>query len=178
MKNKILIISLGALCALLVFETGYLVGIGEQRIRYVYHPAPRFEYFTPPPARDLVLNMQPIQQKSRSFFVAAMTSRETAEATIITINLPGLDKGDIKIDVKGKYLTVQAGQKKEVNIGNNNYYSEELSAANFVQRITLPENVRPERIRAEFNKDNLTITIPKDKRSKKVSESVINIPIK
>ena len=34
MKNKVLITSLAALCALLIFETGYLVGLGEQRAIY------------------------------------------------------------------------------------------------------------------------------------------------
>jgi len=151
MKNKTLMIGLGILCALFILETGYLIGIGEERTSYVY-TAPRFEYVTP----------APIQHKSRSFFVAAMTSRETPQATIITINLPGLDKREIKIEAKGRDLTVLAGQE---------------SAANFVQKITLPDNVRPEEIRAEFSNENLTITIPKDKKARRPSGKTINIPI-
>lgn len=167
MKNKTLIIFLAILCALVILEAGYLIGIGEPRIRCVYL-APRFKYVAP----------MPIRQTSKSFFVAATTSRETDEDTVITINLPGLEKEDIKIEVKGRYLTVLASQKKEASAANKNFYLEELSAANFMQRITLADNVKPEEIRAEFSNENLTITIPKDKKAGRSSGKTINIPIR
>ena len=184
MKNKILMISLGILCVLLVFETGYLIGIGERRAAYPVFTSPSRACW---PERNIypgcytasrVERKLPIQKVKKSFFVAAMTSRETPRATIVTINLPGLEKTDIKIEAKGQYLTVYAGQRREVISGNKDFYQESSSAASFAQSISLPENVRPEDIRAEFNKDNLTISIPKNKRSKKVSQDTVNIPIR
>jgi len=187
MKNKILITSLAALCALLIFETGYLVGLGEERAIYrmlinQYGNFRPMRYMLPvrnmpremavPPAERLV------QQKSRSFFVAAMTSKEMKDANIITINLPGLNKEDIKIEAKGRYLIVQAKQKKAASVNKKNFYAEELSAAAFMQTVTLPENAKAQQIRAEFKEDTLTITIPKDKRARKAPETAMNIPIK
>lgn len=163
MKNNILVISLGILCGLLVFQTGYLIGIGDERSRE---------------AKGLNLYRQPVQRASRSFFVAAMTSRETAKATVITINLPGLSKGDIKLQVQGEYLIVRAGRRREMGVANKYYYSEELSEANFVQSITLPGNVSPEQIIAEFSNENLTIIIPKDKRARRPSRKTITIPVR
>ncbi len=196
MKNKILKISLLVLCALLVFEAGYLAGISEDRALYrmllkQYRPFQPMRYAFPiqNTARKMAYMQQKagcrsanvlpgqapvetvVRQKSGSFFVAAMTSKETATANIITVNLSGLKKEDIKVKLQSGYLTVSARQKKGTA-------GEELSAANFVQRVALPENAKAQQISAEFNKDTLTITIPKGKRPSKASAAAIDIRIK
>lgn len=182
MQNRTLLTILACLCALLIFETGYLVGIGEQRRLYrsvvnrYIHPQRNLysDWNMPPMPRE----KGPIQTREKSFFVAAMTSKETDQAKIITVNLPGVDKKDISIEINGRYLTIQAGRQKKAGIGNDNFYAETTSSSDFVQTITLDDNAKTHKIRAEFNKDTLTITVPKDKRFRKLPEKAFTIPVK
>jgi len=175
MKSKILVTILAVLCALLILETGYLVGLGQRRQIYRMPPASRM-------LREVSdAQAQPeriIRKKNRSFFVAAMTTKETDQANIITINLPGLDKEDIKIEVKDGYLTIQARQRKEAAVNKQGFYAQESSMAAFAQGVALPENAQVREIHAEFDKGTLTVTIPKYKQARKVSETAFNIPIK
>lgn len=158
MQNKTLLTILAALCALLIFETGYLIGIGEQR--KIYRAlVNRYWGCTEP---KMLREARPLQVKKKGFFVAAMTSRETDQAKIITVNLPGVEKKNISIEVNGRYLTIQARQKK----------------SDFSQTITLDDNARIHQIKAEFRKDTLTITVPKDKRFRELPEKAFAVPMK
>ena len=171
MKSKILITSLGILCALLIFETGYLIGIGEQTrvssraLLNQYRPISRMQHVEPYwsfPRREMAVieqSKRSLGEQKRSFFVAAMTSKETDRAIIVTINLPGLDKKDISLEVRGRYLSIQVKQ-------------------NFVQIITLPENIKAQKISAEYNEDTLIITVPKAKAANTKAPSVIKIPLR
>lgn len=200
MKNKTLIIILCIFCALLILETGYIIGIGERNKELYNRYKPYWHAIQQPEDRDFsrqidILRQQSkrsfddsfmraipieksIQEKKRSFFVTAMTSKETEQARIVNINIPGLDKENISIEVKGRYLTVQARQNKEASVNKKNYYAEELSATNYVQTITLPEDITIQGIWAAYNNDVLTITMPKDKKVKRPIEGAIKIPVK
>ncbi|MFA5096454.1 MAG: Hsp20/alpha crystallin family protein [Candidatus Omnitrophota bacterium] len=196
MKNKTLMIVLAALGALLLFEAGYLLGMGQQRQLYrmlrgkYRHFQPRYTPFVGNMPREMT-GMQKIgcasrpesvkkviRQKSKSFFVAAMTSRETGTATVITINLPGLRKEDIRVKVRDGYLTVQAQQSRQSSVDKNGFYAEESSAAAFSQSIALPQNAKVKQISAEFKKETLSITVPKGKKAGKFSGETINIPVR
>ncbi|MFA5345776.1 MAG: Hsp20/alpha crystallin family protein [Candidatus Omnitrophota bacterium] len=181
MKNKTLLIILAALCALLIFETGYLVGIGEQRrmfrnlrSRYIYPPQPFNPNWDFP---RIQREKFPVQAGKESFFVTTMTSKDTDQAKIITVKLPGVDKKDISVEVNGIYLAVQAKQKREAGINRDDFSAQTLNSSGFVQAIALGDNADTQHIQAEFNKETLTITIPKDKRSKP-SEKTFTVPIK
>lgn len=182
MQNKTLLTILVTLCALLIFETGYLVGIGGQRKiyralanRYMYPQRPFYSTRNLP---STPRETWPVQSRKKSFFVAAMTSKDTDQTKVITINLPGVDKKDINIEVNGRYLTIQVKQKREASINKDNFYAEALSSSNFAQTITLSDNAKTQQIQAEFDKDILTITVPQDKRSRKPSEKAFTVPIK
>ncbi|MCX5695423.1 MAG: Hsp20/alpha crystallin family protein [Candidatus Omnitrophica bacterium] len=140
MKNRFLILGLSILGALLIFDTGYLIGRGEQ-----------------------IEQAKRTLEKRRSFFVCAMTSKETDRAIIMTINLPGLDKKDINLEVRGRYLTIQVKKSKETN---------------FVQIITLPQDIKAQKISAEYDEDTLRITIPKAKAANTKALSVIKVPLR
>jgi HSP20 family protein len=200
MKNKTLIIILCIFCALLIFETGYIIGIGTRNKKYCKRYKPYWPVLQQPEDRDLpnqidIIRQQSkrafndsfmraipveksVQEKRRSFFVTAMTSKETDQARIVNINIPGLDKNNISIEASGRYLTVQARQKQETSVDEKNYYAEELSATNYVQTISLPEDIAIQGIRAVYNNGMLTITMPKDKKVKRPIEGAIKIPVK
>lgn len=203
MKNKLLIILLVVLGALLALETGYLLGVGQGRKsrRLSVNRYPNLRQQGPAhkawdSGREITVmqeNMdrmfdddfprtmpmkRPAGEKRGLSFVTAMTSSETNQAHIITINLPGMDKEAINLEVKGRYLTVQTRQNKEASRDSQGFYVEEVSTAGFMQTVRLPDDANISQISAQYSKDTLTITIPKEKKTKEVSAAAIKIPVK
>ncbi len=203
MKNKVLIIILVVLGALLALETGYLLGswqgVKSRRLSVNRYPSLRQQeptHKTRDPAREITVmqeNMdrmfdddfpkampmkRPAIDRKGLSFVTAMTSSETNQAHIITINLPGMDKEAINLEVKGRYLTVQARQNKETSRDSQGFYLEEASTAGFMQRVRLPDDADIPQISAQYAKDTLTITIPKEEKAKEASAVVFKIPVK
>lgn len=204
MKNKILIIILVVLCALLVFESGYLAGLGQavKRCRLSanqYRGALSTEQVYGgdwEPLREMSAMQEsmkrmfddnfsgakqvagPAKGKRERSFVTTMTSGENTQAYIITISLPGMDKEDINIEIKGRLLTVQAKLNRETRVNKEDFHAEELSAANFAQIVTLPDDANISQISTDYYKGTLTISIPKNKEIKPTVPAVIKIPVK
>ncbi|MCX5700424.1 MAG: Hsp20/alpha crystallin family protein [Candidatus Omnitrophica bacterium] len=195
MKKKILIGVLAIFCAALIFETGYLIGLNSKiKIRRGWYsqrrPVVPMRNLSIPEwedSRDIAFLQrslergQPIRppiQKSGYFFVTAMTSKDIGNERIISINLPGLNKDAIKVEVKGKQLTIQALQKQAERIDKKGFHQESSSATNFLQVIPLPENAIAHKIRAEYMQEVLTITIPMAKEVRKPKAAVVKIDVK
>jgi HSP20 family molecular chaperone IbpA len=201
MRRKLLFILLTILCGLMVFETGYLVGLGSQvsppqflysRHRNTNHPVIYPGRYRAQRDYDIWKDMETMHermtrmmepqlltyQKGNGFLVTAMTSRETKEAFIVTIALPDLNKEAIDVEVNGRMLTVKARQDKESKVNQEPLYKEELSSFNFSQTWTLPESIKVSEIAAEYSGGTLIITIPKDKGEKKPAARQIKIPVK
>lgn len=203
MKSKILIITLVVFCALLVFETGYLVGVGQGVKRYRQsvnqHRSERpmgQVYGDWEPLREMsvmqenmkrmfndnfsgaIKVMRPAKETRKRSSITTMTSGENAQAYIITIALTDMAKEDINIEIKGRYLTIQAKRNKETRVNKEGFQAEELSAANFSQIITLPDDANISQISTDYHNGILTIKIPKNKEAKPEIPAVIKIPVK
>jgi HSP20 family protein len=88
---------------------------------------------------------------------------------IVKLDMPGMDKADINIEVKGQQLLI-SGEKKESNEQDNkagHYYSQESSFGYFSQIVPLPEDADPGKIDASYDKGVLTVSIAKTGASKK-----------
>lgn len=82
---------------------------------------------------------------------------ENDEMYLVSTDLPGLKKEDIKIDVSGNNLKISGERRREVK--EEGYY--ERSAGRFMRSFTLPEHVDAKRIEANFEDGVLRIVLPK-----------------
>ena len=83
---------------------------------------------------------------------------------ILKMNLAGMDKNSIKIDIKDNYLSVQAKSedKKEAKKGDKVIFQERHLGV--VQRgMTLPKDADGSKYTSDYTNGVLTITIPKKK---------------
>lgn len=89
---------------------------------------------------------------------------------IIKVDLPGLEKTDINIDLKKDEITVSGERKKEDEVSDENYYSNEKTFNEFSRTIALPCKVDRNKTYASCKNGVLTITAPKSESemSKKV----------
>ena len=87
---------------------------------------------------------------------------EEKDKYIVQLNMPGLDKSEIKTEVNGDMLTISGVQKQEMtsNVAGQSV-SSGYSQRMFQNSMMLPGAVNADDIKVNYNKDILTIIIPK-----------------
>jgi len=85
---------------------------------------------------------------------------------VLKAEVPGIDKKDIEIDVKGRVLTLKGERSSDNEVNEDNYYRRERCFGKFERAFTLPVDVEPEKIKAKYNDGVLKIEIPKPEEKK------------
>ena len=80
---------------------------------------------------------------------------------VIKAELPGIDKDNIIVDVKGRFLTLKGERSSENEVKEERYYRRERAYGKFERVFALPAEVDPDKIRADYKDGVLTIDIPK-----------------
>jgi len=91
---------------------------------------------------------------------------DTPEAIIIFVEIPGVDKNEVDIEVKDNVLTIQGERVVDSSIGNGSYYRSERVFGKFRRSFALPAMIRTENISAVFKNGVLKIAIPKPEEEK------------
>ena len=89
---------------------------------------------------------------------------ETETSLIVRAELPGMEPGDLAIDIHGKRLTIQGQKRRDHCLAGESYHCVERPSGSFKRVIELPVMVDTEKIEAIFKNGVLTLTMPKWKR--------------
>jgi len=110
-------------------------------------------------------------------FVPSVNTREDESAYVVEVDLPGVKKEDIKvnIDPEKRTLTISGERKFKEEVKKEDYYKIESSYGKFMRTFSLPENVDLDNIDAKTEEGVLHITLPKVKQEEK---EVKEIPVK
>ena len=105
-------------------------------------------------------------------FVPTVNTREGEFAYHVDVDLPGVEKEDIKVDLNKGILTISGERKTKEEVKQEDYYKIETYFGKFSRSFTLPDNVDIENIEAKSDNGVLEIVIPKlkDDVSKKSIE--------
>ena len=107
-----------------------------------------------------------------SSFTPTVNSREADDAYYVEVDLPGVVKDDISIDVKDNVLSISGERKVKDETKQSDYYKVESRYGKFVRSFTLPKDVDTDKIVANSNNGVLEVKIPKqkiiDKKPKKI----------
>lgn len=90
--------------------------------------------------------------------------KETEKNVIANIELPGIPKENIELNVTEDSIEVKAQKKAEKEVKKKGMYSYESSASSFYRKIPLPAEVKPNEALAEFKDGLLKVEIPKVKQ--------------
>ena len=82
-------------------------------------------------------------------------------AILIDAEMPGIDKKDIKVDVKGRLLTLGGERKSDEEIKEENSFRRERRYGKFERTFSLPFEVDPETVVAKYENGILRLEIPK-----------------
>jgi len=102
-------------------------------------------------------------------FVPSVNTREDDKAYMIEVDLPGIKKEDIKvnIDQENNTLSINGERKFKDEIKKEDYYKIESSYGKFMRVFSLPDNINIEDIDAKTEDGILHLTLPKIKKEEK-----------
>ncbi len=94
--------------------------------------------------------------------------RETEDAILVDVELPGMTVEEVDVRVENGVLTVSGEKKSEIEEGKEgtNYHLVERRYGRFERSFTLPRTVDAEKVDAQFNNGVLSITLPKAETAK------------
>jgi len=117
------------------------------------------------------LNMEILEDEP--FFrtpLANITDEE--ERYSITAELPGLEKGDLKITIHDGNLEIKGETKEEREEKNDGNIRKEYSSSSYYRCFNLPENVDEDKIDATLDKGVLKLILPKKEEEKKEKRKI------
>lgn len=103
-----------------------------------------------------------------------MNIEETKDAYRISIEVPGMEKDDIDIEVKDNVLTISGEKKEEVKSEDSTFYRRERRFGKFSRSISLPNDINVDGIDAEYKNGVLMLTLPKTEEAKPKKITVKN----
>jgi len=105
----------------------------------------------------------------RSFDRVWMPSADIQESENeyeVTMDLPGLEKDDIHVNVRENLLTIEGERKQERTEDESDYHLVERRYGTFKRSFRLSRAVDAQKIRAKYNNGVLTLTIPKTEEAR------------
>lgn len=101
--------------------------------------------------------------------------KETADAFMVEMAVPGLKKSDLQIDIDNQVLSISTETKEENEHEEENYTRREFGYSSFKRTFTLPESVNDEKINASYKEGILSILMPKKEEAKQKPARSIKI---
>ncbi|RVW93815.1 hypothetical protein VitviT2T_030779 [Vitis vinifera] len=100
-----------------------------------------------------------------------MDWKETPQAHIFQVDLPGLTKNEVKLEVhQGRVLHISGCREEEPEEKGEKWHCRERSCGSFSRQFRLPEDAKVEEIKASMHDGVLIVTVPKDEALMKHSQ--------
>lgn len=97
-----------------------------------------------------------------NIFMPLADVKETEDAVVVTMDLPGVEKQDVDISISDDELRVVAEKKAEAEVSEKDYHKRERTYKRFERMVKLPVAVKIEEAKARLDNGVLEITLPKE----------------
>ena len=87
--------------------------------------------------------------------------KDEGSELIVTTDLPGVEKGDVDLDVSDNMLTISAKRNSSTEEKEEGYLRRERTYSSFSRTVSLPGTVSAEDARAKLDNGVLSVTLPK-----------------
>jgi len=86
--------------------------------------------------------------------------RETDGNLVIAAELPGMNKDDVRVEITNDAVIIQGERKQEREEEQGGIHRSERFYGSFYREIPLPEGVKADQAKAQFNNGVLEVTVP------------------
>ena len=86
---------------------------------------------------------------------------ENKDSYTLRLDLPGVEKKDVKISYSNGELQISGERKEEKEEKDSKFHRVERSFGRYYRSFRLPEKIKDDQIKAEFKNGSLNILIPK-----------------
>jgi HSP20 family protein len=108
----------------------------------------------------------PREETALKAWSPAVDVYEDEESFLIKVDLPEISREDVKVNLNENTLSISGERRVENEDKRENYHRVERSYGQFYRSFTLPPNVNPEAINAQFKDGVLRLTLPKKEEAK------------
>ena len=103
---------------------------------------------------------------NQSGWIPRADVHENDNSFIVHLDLPGVDKNDVKVKFEDDTLVVSGERKQESTTDEKNFHRVERVYGSFTRSISLPKQVNAEKVSATFKNGVLEINLPKTEEVK------------
>jgi HSP20 family protein len=92
---------------------------------------------------------------------------------VFKVELPGVGKQDVDVEVKDNILTIKGERPENAKICEENYHQRERCCGIFNRSFTMPNPIQPDQVQAKFKDGVLEVSLPKpqSERPKRIEVS-------
>jgi len=108
----------------------------------------------------------PREDTALKAWTPAVDVYEDQDSFLIKVDLPEIGREDVKVNLNENILSISGERRVENEEKRENYHRVERSYGQFYRSFTLPPNVNPEAINAQFKDGVLRLTLPKKEEAK------------
>ncbi len=105
-------------------------------------------------------------------WVPSVDIRETDDALLVQAELPGIDKKDVRLEVKDGILTLSGERRYEKTVEDENVHRVERAYGKFSRSFSLPNNVDTNAVEASMKDGVLSVRLPKAETAKPKAISI------
>jgi HSP20 family protein len=103
---------------------------------------------------------------SFSSWAPAVDIAEHDDEYLVKVELPGVNKDEVKLTLENNILTIRGEKKQEKETKKENYHRVERSYGSFQRSFTLPAAVKSDKIDASYKDGILSVSLPKTEEAK------------
>jgi len=93
--------------------------------------------------------------------IPAANIEEKDTEFVISMAVPGISKDDINVEVHDNIITISSEKEESSEETEKNYSRKEYSYNSFSRTFKLPQNVKEDKIEANYNNGELVLQLPK-----------------
>ena len=93
----------------------------------------------------------------------------------VKMNVPGIKKNEVKLDVTENSLQISAEHKEESEEKKKNYLKKERSNVSYFRTLPLSQKVLSSKVKAKLTDGVLDITLPKEKPTKTQKKKSVSV---
>ena len=113
------------------------------------------------------------QRLARNAWVPPLDVRETEANFVVTVDLPGLEPGQVEVTFEDGLLAFRGQREFTKEVDEQHYHRIERSYGSFARSVRLPRTADAEKIEASFDKGVLTVEVPKRDEAKPKTIEVV-----